>query len=158
MAGDIYRSSWSVDDFALIDLNAPIPAAYNAYYAGWDRSGNVPQTITAYEHPLYDVKKIAFEQDPPTSTVIANINMWRVVWDQGMLEPGASGGPAYDQNKRFIGHLSDGQQNCATITTAPSGVAKMSAMWDQEYSFYRLRDWLDPANTTVTLDGYDPNT
>ncbi|MBP7155060.1 MAG: hypothetical protein KBA60_03565 [Flavobacteriales bacterium] len=158
MTGATYRSSWSLDDFALIELNAPIPAAYNAYYAGWDRSGNVPQTITAYEHPLYDVKKIAFEQDPPTSTVIANINMWRVFWDQGMLEPGASGGPAYDQNKRFIGHLSDGQQNCATITTAPSGVAKMSAMWDQEYSFYRLRDWLDPANTTVTLDGYDPNT
>lgn len=157
MTGASYRSSWALDDFALIELNAPIPAAYNPYYAGWDHSGNVPQTITAFEHPLYDVKKIAFEHDPPTSMVVASIEMWRVFWDQGMMEPGASGGPAYDQNKRFIGHVSDGQHTCANVTTTPGGVAKMSAMWDQEYSFYRLRDWLDPANTTVTMNGYDPN-
>lgn len=157
MTGASHRSSWSLDDFALLELNAPIPAAYNPYFAGWDRSGNIPQTITAFEHPLYDVKKIAFENNPATSMVVANINMWRVFWDQGMMEAGASGGPAYDQNKRFIGHVSDGQHTCATITTTPGGIAKMSAMWDQEYSYYRLRDWLDPANTTVTLDGYDPN-
>ena len=33
----------------------------------------------------------------------------------------------------------------------------MSAMWDGDYSFYRLRDWLDPANTSMTLNGYDPS-
>ena len=159
MTGASHRADWSPQDMALVELDQAIPPAFNVYYAGWDHSGTVPQTITVLEHPLYDVKKIAFELDPPT-TVIGELGtqMWGVFWDVGMVEGGASGAPCFDQNKRFIGHMTSGSgQTCANIRTNPGGIAKMSAMWDGDYSFYRLRDWLDPANTSMTLNGYDPS-
>lgn len=158
MTGASHRADWSPQDMALVELDQAIPASFNAYYAGWDHSGNVPQTVTIIEHPLYDVKKIAFDLNPPTTEIgELGTEMWRVFWDVGMVEGGASGAPCFDQNKRFIGHLTSGSgQTCENIRTNPGGVAKMSAMWEGDYPFYRLHDWLDPANTSVTLDGYDP--
>jgi hypothetical protein len=158
LTGATYRAGWYYDDFVLLELFNTPPASYNVFYAGWDRSGNTPQSGTVIHHPLYDVKKITFNYDPATSfTHQDGWQLWRNYWDHGLVQAVSSGSPMFDQNKRMVGHMFDGAQDCATATTVPTDCAKFSVSWDGGSPSTRLRDWLDPANTTVQLDGYDPN-
>ncbi|MBK7239168.1 MAG: hypothetical protein IPI00_03095 [Flavobacteriales bacterium] len=146
------------DDFALLKLtNSPQAAGYDVYYAGWDRSGATPQTGTVIHHPAYDVKKITFDTNPLTSYSAGGTQLWRSYWNQGIVEGVSSGGPLFDQNKRMVGHMNEGAQDCTNSTTLPTGCAKFSASWDGVSSVSRLRDWLDSANTGVsTLNGFAP--
>ncbi len=145
-------------DFVLLELWDTPPANYNVFYAGWDRSGNTPQAGTVIHHPLYDVKKITFNNGPVTSFVHTDgWQLWRNYWDQGIVEAVSSGAPMFDHNKRMVGHMFDGAQNCTNASTLPTDCAKFSVSWDGAAPSQRLRDWLDPANTTVALDGFDPN-
>jgi hypothetical protein len=150
-------SNYILDDFVLAELNTPPPPSYNVYYAGWDRSGNVPQSVTVLEHPLYDVKKIAFDNDPAVSDMDEYVHTWRTNWDNGITEWGASGAPCFDQNKRFIGSIVSGHMECGASQTTPASLGKFSESWDGFGPTSRLRDWLDPSNTVMVLDGYDPN-
>ncbi len=83
---------------------------------------------------------------------------WRTFWDSGIVEAVSSGSPLFDQNKRFIGHMFDGAQTCSNADPLQNwaGAAKFSESWDGASASTRLRDWLDPANSTVTLNGFDP--
>jgi len=147
------------DDFALLKLtNSPQAAGYDVYYAGWDRSGATPQSGTVIHHPAYDVKKITFDTNPLTSYTVDGFQLWRSYWNQGVVEGVSSGGPLFDQNKRVVGHMNEGAQDCANATTLPTGCAKFSVSWDGPTPGTRLRDWLDSANTGVTtLNGFTPS-
>lgn len=158
LSGAVRRAAFYFDDFCLVELFDTPPPTYNVYYAGWDRSGNGPQSQTVIHHPLFDVKKITFDYDPATSYADAEgIQMWRNFWDSGIVEPVSSGAPLFDHNKRIIGHMTEGAQTCANVGTVSTGCAKFSESWDGATPATRLRDWLDPSNTTMVLDGYDPN-
>ncbi|MEZ4756591.1 MAG: hypothetical protein R2817_07185 [Flavobacteriales bacterium] len=158
LSGAVRRAAFYFDDFCLVELFDTPPPYYNVYYAGWDRSGNGPQSQTVIHHPLFDVKKITFDLDPATSYADAEgIQMWRNFWDSGIVEPVSSGAPLFDHNKRIIGHMTEGAQTCANVGTVSTGCAKFSASWDGATPATRLRDWLDPSNSTVVLNGYDPN-
>ena len=158
LTGGVRRSAYYYDDFCLVELFDTPPASYGVYYAGWDRSGAQPLNQTVIHHPLYDVKKITFDNDPATSYADAEgIQMWRNYWDNGIVEAVSSGSPLFDHNKRIIGHMTEGAQTCANVGTVFTGCAKFSESWDGTAATSRLRDWLDPANTTAQLDGYDPN-
>ncbi|MDX9750924.1 MAG: hypothetical protein RBT71_07565 [Flavobacteriales bacterium] len=151
LASDYYS------DFGLVELFTAPPAEYQPYYLGWDRSGDVPQSGTVVHHPHYDVKKITFDHDPATTWVDGEgFVMWRQFWDQGLVESVSSGAPLLDQNKRIVGHMATGAQDCATATTVPTGCVKFTEGWDGPTPASRKWDWLDPANTTVQLDGHDP--
>lgn len=158
LTGATLRAAYYYNDMCLVELTNTPPPSYGAYYAGWDRSGAVPQTSVVIEHPLYDVKKIAFNNDPSTTfTDAIGVPNWRGNWDAGLVQAVASGAPLFDQNKRMVGHMYDGPQNCTTATTVPSDCAKFSAGWDGASASVRMRDWLDPSNTVMQLNGYDPN-
>lgn len=158
ITGAALIASDATDDFALVQLSSVPPASYSPYYAGWDHSGNTPSSTTAILHPLYDVKKITFDNNAPGSTTNANGSpRWQCFWDSGIIESGASGSPLYDPTHHFIGHVVTGAQDCTNSATVPSGAVKLSGSWNGSSSTTRLRDWLDPANTTTVLDGYDPN-
>ncbi|MBL7980825.1 MAG: hypothetical protein JNL52_03350 [Flavobacteriales bacterium] len=158
LTGAALRAAFYFDDLCLVELNSIPPASYNVYYAGWDRSGAVPQTSVVIQHPLYDVKKISFNNDPSTSfTDAIGVQCWRGNWDLGLVQAVSSGGPLFDQNGRMVGHMYDGAQVCSTATSIPTDCAKFSASWDGASASQRLRDWLDPTNTVQQLNGYDPN-
>ena len=158
MTGATLRANYYYTDMCLVELNSTPPANYNVYYAGWDRSGAVPQSSVVIEHPLYDVKKIAVNNNPSTSfTDAIGVPCWRGTWEQGLVQSVASGAPLFDQNKRMVGHMYDGAQVCSTATSIPSDFAKFSAGWDGTAASTRMRDWLNPANNVMTMDGYDPN-
>lgn len=144
-------------DFALLELSNAPPASFQPYYAGWDRSGNVPQTGTVIHHPLYDVKKFASDLQPAGSyTSPEGVLLWRSYWDIGLVEAVSSGAALWDENKRIVGHMNEGAQECGNISTVSTGCAKFSAGWDGPNPNARKRDWLDPANSTTVIDGYEP--
>ena len=157
LTGAALRAVYYYDDFVLLELFNTPPASYNVYYAGWDRTGNTPTSGTVIHHPLYDVKKITFNTGPVTSYVYEGFQTWRNYWTQGIVEAVSSGAPMFDQNKRMVGHMLDGGQTCSNAATTPTYCAKFSESWDGSSASTRLRDWLDPANTTTQLNGYDPN-
>jgi hypothetical protein len=151
LAGDYYA------DFSLVELFTAPPAEFQPYYLGWDRSGDVPQSTAVIHHPHYDVKKITFDHHPSTTFVDEDgFVMWRQYWDAGLVQSVSSGAPLIDQSRRIVGHMSSGAQDCATATTVPTDCTKFTEGWDGPTPNARKRDWLDPANTTVRLDGHDP--
>jgi hypothetical protein len=160
LTGSVRRAVLYHGDFCLMELNDLPPASFGVYYAGWDHSGNPPQSGAGILDPRADVKKISFYNQPATTVLVdvEQIPCWQNYWFNGILEAGASGAPMFDQNKRVVGHYIDGVQTCETATTDPSYASKFSENWDGGTGLAsRLRDWLDPADTAMFLDGYDPN-
>ncbi|MBK8383500.1 MAG: T9SS type A sorting domain-containing protein [Ignavibacteria bacterium] len=149
-------------DFQLLLLNNSVPAAYNAYFNGWDKSGAGPQNQTAIHHPGGAIKKISYDVNPAATSSgfggrLTN-GFWQVIWDFGMTEGGSSGCPLYDENKRVIGqNLGGTPAQCEN----PQAVAKVFGKFSESWahggnSTNQIKDWLDPNNTGVsTLDGID---
>jgi hypothetical protein len=161
----------SPSDFCLVRLSSKPPAGWNVYYEGWNRS-NVPATGGFCVHfPASDVKKISFSTTAYTPTSYNNPSVpgdsshWHVVWSSipstgltPITEPGSSGSPVFDQNKRVVGQLHGGPSSC-TATDKSDYYGKFDRSWTGGgTSSTRLKDWLDSANTGVTfINGYDPN-
>lgn len=150
-------------DFYLVELNSSPPANYNVYYAGWDRSNTAATSGVTIHHPDGGAKKISTFSSSPTSSSYnsgASNAHWRVTWVQttngfGVTEPGSSGAPLFNQNKRIIGQLTGGGASCSS-PYSPDLYGKFFTSWDQcgTSTAARLKPWLDPGNTgTVQLDG-----
>lgn len=161
------RMSYGAEtDFLLLKLN-PLPASYGLYFNGWNRSDaamGISKTALIH-HPAGDIKKIAVDNDALTVhplTInwgghfgISAINThWKNIPDVGIYQPGSSGCPLFDQNKRVVGQLHGGVSNNCTITAAYFG--RFNISWNTGATpESRLRDWLDPTNTgATTQNGY----
>ena len=159
VSGATLKARNSASDFLLLLLNTPPPLSFDAFYGGWDRSGNIPQSGTCIHHPSGDIKKISFDTDPLTNGTWTNTpsnSHWITIWDDGVTEPGSSGSLLFDQNKRIVGQLHGGASSCAT-STLDDQFGKFSLSWSHGSTVStRLSDWLDPTNTGLeTLDGYN---
>ncbi len=158
----------SASDFCLLKLSSRLPVSYNAYFIGWNRQDIAATSGFGVHHPECDVKKISFStqafQNDTWSGTPANSH-WRVYWAQvgsvvPVTEPGSSGSPILDQNKRIVGQLHGGPSSCSA---SPSNLydqyGKLSMSWDYgTTSDTRLKDWLDSLNTgALYIDGFDPN-
>lgn len=141
-------------DFTLVELNEIPDAAFNVYYAGWDRSGLTPQAAVAIHHPLGDEKAISFENDPLTTIWGSH---WKVAdWDLGTTEQGSSGSGIFNAaNGLLVGQESGGYAACGNDLEDWFG--KLSVDWTGgETPSTRVSDDLDPLNTGVqTLEGRD---
>jgi len=160
--GAALRASNSGSDVALWELNSTPPASYNVYYAGWDRSGDSPTEITGIHHPSGDVKKMCREEDSPYYDTAGGAAVWWIdEWEWGVTEPGSSGSPIFDQNKRIVGQLYGGLAACSGTVNNGSYdyYGRFDVSWDNGGSAStRLSDWLDPLNENpLTLDGFNPN-
>ncbi|MBT8218379.1 MAG: proprotein convertase P-domain-containing protein [Bacteroidia bacterium] len=139
-------------DFNLIKLDDPINPNANAFLAGWNRESNAPDSAIAIHHPNLQEKRISFEDDPlgltdrEQSIENGNGSYLRVVdWDIGTTEPGSSGSPLFDTNKRIIGQLFGGFASCANNESDWYG--RLSKSWEGLGSpSSRLKDFLDPDN------------
>jgi len=163
--------SWRQEtDFMLLKLN-PIPSNYGVYYNGWTRSVNPVPSNTAYiHHPRGDLKKISLDANPAVihagtlnwggifGTSAPNTH-WKVLSTTGTFEPGSSGSPLFDPQKRIVGSLHGGSTstnplNPCIVTGAYFGRFDLS--WDiGATSASRLKEWLDPNNlNSTTQNGY----
>jgi hypothetical protein len=157
-------------DFMLLKIN-PIPVNYDVYFNGWNRDNNqttiAPNTVYIH-HPAGDIKKISVDTQQAiiqTGTLnwggifgISPANShWKTVTDIGVFQPGSSGSPLLDTNKRIMGQLHGGSTvmgDACKVTGAYFGRFNLS--WNQGNTpDARLKEWLDPTNTgAITQNGY----
>jgi len=155
-------------DFYLVLLKSNIPIDYNAYFMGWDRTGNGSTNGVSIHHPEGDIKKISTYTTSLRSTTytsggyIGSTNgSWEVVWSptangNGVTEGGSSGSPIYSQDGFLIGTLTGGWASCANLS-GKDYYGKFDYHWDQNGTSpeTQLKPWLDPDNTgTSQLSGF----
>ncbi len=152
-SGAIFRATYSLSDFTLIELDEPLDPAFGLTLAGWDRRDRAPQGAVAIHHPSLDEKSISFENDPLTVTTYLETPVpgdgthLRVTdWDQGTTEPGSSGSPLFDPDHHVVGQLHGGYAACGNDLSDWYG--RLAVSWEGGGTpDSRLRDWLDPDGT-----------
>ena len=162
LSGAELKAANYATDFRLVKINGTLPASYNGYFNGWDRSGIQPTNETAIHHPGGANKKISIDIHPASHNNgfggrLPN-GFWQVYWDTGMTEGGSSGCPLYDHNKRVIGqNLGGTPSQCENPQAVSKVFGKFSESWGYGgSSSNQLKDWLDPNNSNVmTLEGID---
>ncbi len=163
ISGCVIRSQSTISDFALLELSAIPPAGYNVYYSGWSRLTTPATSVMGIHHPSGDIKKISEAANPVAATTWGSptAQVWEIgMWTQGNTEPGSSGSPLFDQNRRVIGQLFGGPSFCgATGTSLKDFYGRFDVSWTGGGTpATRLSDWLDPSGTSpFVLDGFDPN-
>ena len=168
LSGAVLRAQGTPSDFCLVEItgglvNGSVPAAYTPYFSGWDNTETISPSAVCIHHPSGDIKKIAIENNALISTSFGGSpsnSHWGVLsWDLGVTEPGSSGSPLFNQNRRIIGQLHGGASACgASVLSDEYG--KVSVSWNPagSTSSGQLKHWLDPNNTNASfVDGYDPS-
>lgn len=154
-------------DGLLLLLNEEIPADYDLYFNGWNRTNTPPASGVGIHHPSGDDKKIStFGNHPAESatwnsagtTQTGSINAhWNVIFDEtpnghGVTEGGSSGSPLFNQDGLIVGTLSGGNSSCIE-TDGVNLYGKLANHWNKyskKDSIHRMDVWLDPVNTGVT--------
>ncbi len=168
--GTTFVASFATSDFTLVKLNQAIPANYNVFLAGWDKTAAVPMTAVTIHHPNVEEKRISIS--PPSFTIIEsrpfdqsgfipNSHLRIVRWAEGATEGGSSGSPLFDQNKRIVGQLFGGASACSN--NKPNGNSDWFGRFNVSWNGggtpnSRLSTWLDPINNGATfLNGKNSN-
>ena len=164
VSGAIFKARRVNVDVGLVELSSTPPEDYNVYWAGWDKSGVIPNGSVGIHHPGVDEKAISFNTDALT-TIDSCIGSggvnshWRVDnWEDGTTEPGSSGSGLWDPDTHLlVGFLSGGTASCSSITNDCYG--KVSEAWDDgSGAEFNLKPWLDPSNTGAnSVAGSNPN-
>ncbi len=139
-------------DFALLELKTTLPSIFNTQFAGWDASGRIPANSVTIHHPRGDVKKISFDNQPPTRSSYPFAggydagSFWKIGnWDLGTTEGGSSGSPLYDHNQNVIGVLTGGEASCEYNLS--DYYTQLAYAWDTyPDSSQQLKYWLNPDN------------
>lgn len=161
ISGATVKAKYDSLDFLIMELSVEPPNYFRPYYAGWDRSATVTGKTATIHHPWADIKKIAIDNDSPStgtySSDYVKYAFWKIAeWDYGVTEPGSSGCPLFDSNSRIIGVLTGGAARC--LRPVYDYFAKIKMAWDYKSEQNKqLKYWLDPTNTNETkIDGYNP--
>jgi lysyl endopeptidase len=162
VTGSTLRAPWGTSDFTLVELDHPVPEAFNAFYNGWTRATAPAAQAWGIHHPNGAPKKISHSPSPLIDGTSYGPDHWRVLWptdhSEGVTESGSSGSPLFDPASRIVGQLHGGGSSCS---------ASPSSMWDEYGKFdlswtgggttaSRLSSWLDPGATgALVQDGVD---
>jgi hypothetical protein len=170
--GSFFRASNTPSDFTLVELDDPAVGAYNHHWAGWNRAtGDFTCTAGApcatIHHPSTDEKRITYVTVNTATTSYNSTtspgdgtHIW-AKWatdppgpftTPGVTEPGSSGSPIYDANRRFIGQLHGGPSACgATGNNLSDYYGRFSVSWTGGgTNSTRASNWLDAAATGAT--------
>jgi len=149
------RANWDGSDFALLELNNSVQGS-NVSFAGWNRTEPAPSNnVVAIHHPQGDVKKISFNTDGITT----DGNFWNIEqWELGLVEPGSSGSPLFDENRLIIGDLHGGDLNIGCEgdhgLVDNNTYGRFSISWDGGGTDEtRLSTWLGGGGNPATLQG-----
>ncbi len=163
LSGAVMKAKSDSLDFALVVMDELPPPSYRPYFAGWNHSGELPDSAVSIHHPYGDIKKIAFENDPLSISDFARNDphegytrqaFFEVArWDDGVTEIGSSGGGLFNTKKQLVGTLTGGYAICSNPVN--DYFSRFELQWDYKSdSTKQLKCWLDPINSgTETLAG-----
>ena len=160
--GSTFRAAYRNSDVALFELNQQLPAETDATFLGWNRSATTTGNNATIHHPYGDVKKISFTNaDTEVSGygTAGNDHLISFWGNLGVTDPGSSGSPLLDGNRRIVGQLHGGPSFCeATGTARRDFYGRFFTSWTGGNTpDTRLSNWLDPGNTAqLTTDGAKP--
>ncbi len=167
-AWDHFTSIENIDDsdFYLVLLNSSVPASYSPYYNGWDRRDVPGEEGVGIHHPDGDIKKISTYDYMVSSTWwTGKPSHWQLWWietvnGKSIMQGGSSGSPIFNQDKRVIGDLTGGYTSNSCESPSPAFYGKFYWSWDKAGSgpAFRLKPWLDHANTGDTVTDGIPGT
>ncbi|WP_086934017.1 pre-peptidase C-terminal domain-containing protein [Agarilytica rhodophyticola] len=149
--GAIFRAGYGPTDMTLVELDDPIDPAHEVYLSGWNASSSIPTSAVGIHHPNVEEKRISFDNDPLSLSGSTHLQVND--WDVGTTEPGSSGSPLYDQDKRIVGQLTGGRAACGNDEFDIYGWVNVS--WNGGGTdSTRLSTWLDAAGTgELFIDG-----
>ena len=153
----------SSSDFGLLRLTESplvINPPVNVYFNGWDRTNVQPSSGVGIHHPMGDFKKISTYNITPISNSNCTDNpnnYWEINWAStssgfSVMQPGSSGSPLINANRKIIGQLF-GPYYCGNIQCGLPGsqevvYGRISTSWTGGGAITnRLSNWLDPNNT-----------
>ncbi|MFM1831513.1 MAG: hypothetical protein RLZZ558_1853 [Planctomycetota bacterium] len=157
--GSTFLASSSASDFTLVRLNSSPNPTWFVSFLGWDARNVDATSSCGIHHPNTDEKRISFDFDPATTTNYSSSTPTptgthvRVAnWEVGTTEPGSSGSPIFNQDKRVTGQLHGGSASCTSITNDFYGKFAVSWLGGGTPST-QLKTWLDPDDTgTLFVD------
>lgn len=164
ISGATVRANNSNSDFALLELSSKPPGNYNVYYSGWNNENERPESGVGIHHPSGDIKKISVYDDKPNRETVDGIKVWELEFDKGVVEPGSSGSPLFNENNLIVGQLlgtySADPISCSN-TDGKALYGRFDISWDEGNSnSSRLREWLNPNATSSiqiqSMNGDDP--
>ena len=160
-------AKYAPTDMVLLELDDPVNPRANAFFAGWDAAGGLPQEgVVGIHHPQLDEKRISFSYQPTLASdafggdvTTPDFNYLRVPsWDLGTTQGGSSGSPLFDLDGRVRGQLLGGTAGCDNDGFDIYGYLNRSWTGGGSPST-RLRDWLDPSGgNRRLLDGREQAT
>ncbi len=167
------KASYEPTDFALLEL-FDIPSSSAAIsYLGWSRSSTAATSSAAIHHPGGDQMRIAISSSSATGDNLPGYTgtAWKAnhTYGNGATQPGSSGCPMFNQDKRVVGQLWGGNSSSNDCNARYSLYGRFDLSWTGGgTNTTRLSNWLDPTNTgavttnttnvalfTVTITGPD---
>lgn len=158
VSGALMKAQFDSLDFALVELSLVPPPEFRPYYAGWDRTGRLPDSTVSIHHPQGDIKKLSSDADKPEITDFnshyTKSGFFRIArWEYGVTESGSSGGALFNPQGNVVGTLTGGLATCSN--PVKDYFSRFDLAWNyKKDSTLQLKYWLDPGNTgAVTLSG-----
>ncbi len=155
-------------DHVLVQIDDVIPPSYNLFRSGWSRRERATNESVTIHHPDGHGKRISFDDEPSSITSYlqssgGNTHLRIGDWSRGTTEPGSSGAPLFDRNRRVVGVLSGGSASCLGGGTGsednnqPDWYGRFAlAFSNGDYRDTPFAKWLDPSNTNdMIVDGED---
>jgi len=151
---EVFRNAQSDHNLALI--GEEIPSNYEPYYNGWSAVNETEKVMSVgIHHPAGDVKKFSISyfatEHSQWSTGPRNTHLRIPQWNNGTTEPGSSGSPLFNNDKRVVGQLHGGTASCRIVIGGWDACGKIAVSYDAG-----LKRFVDPENTGKRVcDGRD---
>ncbi|GIV28834.1 MAG: hypothetical protein KatS3mg027_2648 [Bacteroidia bacterium] len=164
ISGAIYRAGHSNSDFSLLELFTIPIGSYNTYYSGWNNKNERPKNGVGIHHPSGDIKKISVYSKKPKRKPVDGIKVWELEFDNGVVEPGSSGSPLFNENNLIVGQLLGTYANDPISCSNTDGKAlygRFDISWDDKSGAdNQLKPWLSPNSTSnfyiQSMSGEEP--